>query len=276
MHRAVFGPTPRPTGGHEPDPFKQTRNVPLIGTKRPEMAASTASATAGRQRTCPWRMGLRRGPFPFSFRSCHCRLALLPRNPKTPSPLAPVPCGRVPSPSVCRLSLPGGQEAPSSSVTATGAAPAACAAAPLRPCASATVTRAAPAPLLGGVAPALLLDGAASAPLLDERDRSRPCSAARLRPAGLPSRAPARPSYWSTKCVFRAQMCISGQICISGLYYFRAARLKASTFSYIRVGPWAGTARPKFNIGSDRPEIKRAGPFRTWAGLDDPNVHLYS
>jgi len=167
------------------------------------------------------RMGIRRGPFPFSFRSCHCRLALLPRNPKTPSPLAPVPCGRVPSPSVCRLSLPGGQEAPSSSVTATGAAPAACAAAPLRPCASATVTRAAPAPLLGGVAPALLLDGAASAPLLDERDRSRPCSAARLRPAGLPSRAPARPSYWSTKCVFRAQMCISGH------FLFWTTRLKA-------------------------------------------------
>jgi hypothetical protein len=30
--------------------------------------------------------------------------------------------------------------------------------------------------------------------------------------------------------VYLAQMCISGQICISGLYYFRAARLKADTF----------------------------------------------
>jgi hypothetical protein len=105
MYRAVLGPMSRPTGGHEPDPFKQTRNGPLTGTKRPEMAASTASAAAGRRRTCPRRMGLRRGPFP--------------RNPKMPSPLAPVPCGRVPSPSSRRLSLPGGQEAPSSSATAT-------------------------------------------------------------------------------------------------------------------------------------------------------------
>jgi hypothetical protein len=51
MHRAVLGPTPRPTGGHEPDPFKQTRNGPLTGTKRPTMAVSTprarASAAAG-------------------------------------------------------------------------------------------------------------------------------------------------------------------------------------------------------------------------------------
>jgi hypothetical protein len=35
MHRAVLGP--RPTGGHEPDPFKQTRNGPLTGTKRPKI-----------------------------------------------------------------------------------------------------------------------------------------------------------------------------------------------------------------------------------------------
>jgi hypothetical protein len=37
MHRAVFGPRPRPTGGHEPGPFKQTRNGPVTGTKRPKI-----------------------------------------------------------------------------------------------------------------------------------------------------------------------------------------------------------------------------------------------
>jgi hypothetical protein len=33
-----------------------------------------------------------------------------------------------------------------------------------------------------------------------------------------------------------------------------------------RLSPWAGTARPKINIGPGRPEIKRAGLFRAWAG----------
>jgi hypothetical protein len=203
--RAVLGPTPRPTGGHEPGPFKQTRNGPLTGTKRPEMAASTASAAAGRQRTCPRRMGLRRGPFP--------------RNPKMSSPLAPVPCGRVPSPSSHRLSLPGGQEAPSSS--ATGAAPAR-----LRPCVLARARRSPEPPLRPCSAESPLLDRAASAPLLGERDWSRPCSAARLRPAGLLSRAPARDDESARRalrgcaaCVLRLrpsccllvyQMCISG------------------------------------------------------------------
>jgi hypothetical protein len=36
MHRAVLGPRPKPTGGHEPGPIKQARNGPLTGTKRPE------------------------------------------------------------------------------------------------------------------------------------------------------------------------------------------------------------------------------------------------
>jgi hypothetical protein len=34
LHRAVLGPTPRPTGGHEPGPFKQTRIGPFTGTKK--------------------------------------------------------------------------------------------------------------------------------------------------------------------------------------------------------------------------------------------------
>jgi hypothetical protein len=60
-------------------------------------------------------------------------------------------------------------------------------------------------------------------------------------------------------------------MCISSHFLFRAARLKHDTFSEIRavgrgVGPWAGTARPEFNTGPGRPEIKRVGPFRAWAG----------
>jgi hypothetical protein len=266
MHRAVLGQTLRPTGGHEPDPFKQTRNGPLTGTKRPEMAASTASAAAGRQRTCPRRMGLRRGPFP--------------RNPKMSSPLAPVPCGRVPSPSSHRLSLPGGQEAPSSS--ATGAAPAR-----LRPCVLARARRSPEPPLRPCSAESPLLDRAASAPLLGERDWSRPCSAARLHPytaCALPAcphelqretarvrDAPCaacvlrlRPSC----CLLVYQMCISSQICISGLYYFRTARLKPNTFSYIRGGPWAkGSARgparhdPNLILGRAGPKLNVPGLF---------------
>jgi hypothetical protein len=218
--RAVLGPTPRPTGGHEPGPFKQTRNGPLTGTKRPEMAASTASAAAGRQRTCPRRMGLRRGPFP--------------RNPKMSSPLAPVPCGRVPSPSSRRLSLPGGQEAPSSSATATARPKQPLHDCALRPCASATVTRAAFAPLLGGVAPARQsrlcsparrarleppLLGGAPAPCRPALTSSsarrrecatrparlrglRPATATQLLPVGLPN------VYFGPKCVFRAKFVI--------------------------------------------------------------------
>jgi hypothetical protein len=50
LHRVVLGPTPRPTGGHEPDPFKQTRIGPFTGTKRPEIHSS---ASAQRTPVCP-------------------------------------------------------------------------------------------------------------------------------------------------------------------------------------------------------------------------------
>jgi hypothetical protein len=33
LYWAVLGPTPRPTGGHEPGPFKQIRISPFTGTK---------------------------------------------------------------------------------------------------------------------------------------------------------------------------------------------------------------------------------------------------
>jgi hypothetical protein len=71
MHWAVLGPTPRPTGGHEPGPFKQTRNGPLTGTKRPKMAAST--------------------PRPKMAASTPRPKIVLPRNPKTRVHLS-VPC----------------------------------------------------------------------------------------------------------------------------------------------------------------------------------------
>jgi hypothetical protein len=52
MHRAVLGPTPRPTGGHEPGPFKQTRNGPLTGMKRPNIISQDhGHGTAARSRT---------------------------------------------------------------------------------------------------------------------------------------------------------------------------------------------------------------------------------
>jgi hypothetical protein len=176
------------------------------------MAASTASAATGRQRTCPRRMGLRRGPFP--------------RNPKIPSPLAPVPV-QPPSQPPRR---PGGlqlQRDRSSPCTAA-------------PCVLARVRRSPEPPLRPCSAESPLLDRAASAPLLGERDWSRPCSAARLRPAGLPSRAPARDgesarraaarpascdcdpavACWSTKCVFRAQMCIRAKFVIRAFTIF--------------------------------------------------------
>jgi hypothetical protein len=35
MHRAGFGPKPRPMGGHEPGPFNKARKGPLPGTNRP-------------------------------------------------------------------------------------------------------------------------------------------------------------------------------------------------------------------------------------------------
>jgi hypothetical protein len=173
---------------------------------------------------------------------------------------------------------PGGPQLQRDRDGATEVAPDGCA---LRPCASATVTRAASAPLLGGVAPAR---------------QSRPCSAARLRPAGLLLRAPARDGESARRalrgcaaCVLRLrpsccllvyQMCISGQICNSGLYYFRAARLKPSKFSYIRAGPWAeGSAReparhaPNLLLGRAGPKLNVPGLFGLGPG--GPNVHLY-
>jgi hypothetical protein len=98
LHRAVLGPTPRPTGGHEPGPFKQTRNGPLIGTKRPEMAASASSATAACRpaaHSCPRADGPKarpRDPFPALGLAAiaRCRLALL-RCCQMPRNLAPVP-----------------------------------------------------------------------------------------------------------------------------------------------------------------------------------------
>jgi hypothetical protein len=69
MHRAVLGPTPRPTGGHEPGPFKQTRNGPLTGTKRPKIISrdhGTAARSRTHARTCPCpRTGRRRPIYPF-------------------------------------------------------------------------------------------------------------------------------------------------------------------------------------------------------------------
>jgi hypothetical protein len=74
--------------------------------------------------------------------------------------------------------------------------------------------------------------------------------------------------------VFWAQMCISGQFCISGLYYFRAARLKPDTFSWIRVGPWAeglahGPARhgPNLILGRAGPKLNVLGLFGLGSGL---------
>jgi hypothetical protein len=40
LYRAVLGPTPRPTGGHEPGPFKQIRIGPFTGTKGPKFIAA--------------------------------------------------------------------------------------------------------------------------------------------------------------------------------------------------------------------------------------------
>jgi hypothetical protein len=145
----------------------------------------------------------------------------LPRNPKTPSRLAPVPCGHVASPSDRRLSLPGGQ-APNSRLKRDHDRSSPCAAAPLRPCASAVGHRS---------CPYASATGAAAAPM-PLRDSASAIGAAPARPApcALPPRAPARddesarralrgcaacalrPSCWSTwhKCVFRAKFVFRG------------------------------------------------------------------
>jgi hypothetical protein len=68
MHRAVLGPGPRPTDEHEPGPFKQTKNGPLTGTKRPKIISRPYSP-------CPRTGRRRRGPF--------IRLCLAPSRPES-------------------------------------------------------------------------------------------------------------------------------------------------------------------------------------------------
>jgi hypothetical protein len=95
LHRVVLGPTPRPTGGHETGPFKQTRNGPFTGTKRPEMLSLRPRQHSARQpaaaHSCPRADGPKarpRGPFPDSsllpLARCPCPLVLpkcqMPRN----------------------------------------------------------------------------------------------------------------------------------------------------------------------------------------------------
>jgi hypothetical protein len=87
-------------------------------------------------------------------------------------------------------------------------------------------------------------------PPLRERYRSRLCA---LRPCGLRE----RPSATADRSHF----------CISGLYYFRAARLKHSKFSEIRVRPWAeGSARGPARHGPNL-ILGRAGPKLNVSGL---------
>jgi hypothetical protein len=97
-------------------------------------------------------------------------------------------------------------------------------------------------------------------------ERELPCGGAALRPA---RRSDERP-YGCGPAPARASLrsSVSGSVlpAFRAVFLFRAARLKHGTFSEIWAGPWAGTARPEINIGPGRPEIKRAGPFRAWAG----------
>jgi hypothetical protein len=262
MHRAVLGPRPRPTGGHEPDPFKQTRNGPLTGTKRPKIISRSHSP-------CPRTGRQRRGPF--------IRLCLAPsrpesRNPKSLESVSVSPCpagGRrlsLPSPS-----LPVGElqatRRPERQSPATPARCAVCAPAPctctgtVRPCRGAAPARCAPTPArLHATEPT-------QPPLRGARGRRPETGAApaRLRERDRSLRAPL---YSGLDIVFRDQMCISGHFCISGLYYFRVARLKLGTFSSIRVGPWAeGSARgparpgPKLILGRADPKLNVSGLF---------------
>jgi hypothetical protein len=92
----------------------------------------------------------------------------------------------------------------------------------------------------------------AQPPLRGARDRRPETGAAAARARPEPARAPASARfcilgsimYSELNFIFRAQICISGHFCILGLYYFRAARLKADTFSSIRAEPWVeGSAR---------------------------------
>jgi hypothetical protein len=91
-----------------------------------------------------------------------------------------------------------------------------------------------------------------------DRSCGRPCtSATGVAPAPTSSSTPATVAIF----VFRAQMCISG------FYYFRAARLKHDTFSEIRAGPWAeGSARGPARHGPNL-ILGRAGPKLNVPGL---------
>jgi hypothetical protein len=79
--------------------------------------------------------------------------------------------------------------------------------------------------------------------------------------------------YSGLDFAFWGQMCISGPKCvfraffISGLFLFRAARLKHGTFSEIWAGPWAeGSARGPARHGPNL-ILGRAGPKLNVLGL---------
>jgi hypothetical protein len=94
MHRTVLGPRPRPTSGHEPDPFKQARNGPLTGTKRPELNPTvTTRLPIPRPRAtnpflCPRPT---RGPFRLSFMSCTLAQPKTLKHAQPPGPRLPAP-----------------------------------------------------------------------------------------------------------------------------------------------------------------------------------------
>jgi hypothetical protein len=131
-----------------------------------------------------------------------------------------------------------------------------------------------------------------SRPPLRERERrgadgSRglPCAAARARPlrhlCALRPCGRARPPTGAaaerdrSPNVFWARFCISGPNVYFGPFFILDHPFKSTT-CLVKYGPGLGprgrpmgrhgTARPKFNTGPGRPEIKRAGPFRAWAG----------
>jgi hypothetical protein len=166
--------------------------------------------------TCP-RDGpkaRRRGPFGHSIR--FIRLCLALRCPETLKREFVSP-SRVPSPSGRRLGLPGGQAPP-----APGSTP------PPEPPLLATADRTTAASHARDRRPEPPLRATRVSPARDRiRPYARPEPPLRTTGAFLLGCAPARPLDF----VFRAQMCISGQFCISGLYYFRATRLKPDMFN---------------------------------------------
>jgi hypothetical protein len=215
LFRVVLGPRPRPTGGHEPGPFKQARKGP--------------NQILQSQLGC--QSDAHRPPIPsfvHGLHEAHLGLALClgvlhscpDRNPKTRA-------------------------------TARSQAPIH---SPMIPSAAATVQRL----QHGSAHPAGHHHGATATLPRRSRPRSRrpaplppyPAgrrhSAQRSRPPRQPraaepsiATAPSQlgvsgevlPPPAQPRRVFWAQMCISGQFCIPGLNYFRAARLKPGTFS---------------------------------------------